>query len=896
MATTGTLTGDPKEVVNALPPPAMALLSELLESSRNLPNASSDLGSIQLGLREIASRAGKLRKTEADENDTKAHYLLAGSGVNAEDIASEVQSIMFHTSLESTTFTSNEPDIDSYLRIKKEENILASIEGSVRSTAREFDVFLAQNVTLDWKTRKTEICEHFGLVPKKSEPSAAKSKGIAPTWGKTTLGRLILGEISGTSALDSQPKNAKHAEVVAELNSARLDGRAFPLAHAFANVVQNYGADTRSQQIHDSWKIVAYIAQEHPKEPLPARKYAKQYILADKQSAEAIGLRRQIVRGSRRYLEEQFFQVIESEIAKYPQDAQLGGVPSVYNKVKAYLNLKFLKGGKWTRHNLEIVNNVPVWALLYYMVRSGHLEDALDFTLQVGNSFKKIERSFPIYLKAFIADPNHVLPRDLLERLHTEFNQHIRFFDEDADPFKYALYKLLGRCELSRKAFPEVITTTEDWLWVHLMLTREGENEINPLHERYGLLDLQRVVIQFGAKHFSPNKNTPALYFQVLLLAGLFEWAVHYAYSFSQVDAVDFAIALTYYGLLRPVTDIEKMDAELLLLDKDENPQLDFVRLIGHYTREFRRSDPCDAVDYLVQICLNGTLPSPVGKKHLQMCHEALKELVLETREFSRLLGDIRADGTRQSGAIESKMQLIQINDSAEFLHAITEQAALQANEYGRTADSILLYQLSDEYDTVVSIINKSLGEFLSLAEIGKPMSSLPTGVPLMLSATEDPAKLARSMMEVYASNPVILSKVSQRNRETCTALLQMVNARDLFAHGQWEPCVKEIEATGILTLSPDADVGSVKRRAQRFSGLHESIARNVPSLLIMVMKCLVNIGQSLNQSMFSNSGRTSKVAELRARARNCMIYAGMIQYRMPREVYSQLTSLEILV
>lgn len=55
-----------------LVPPAAALLAELGESSRNLPNASSTLGTIQLGLTEISKRAYELRKDLPVENNTKA--------------------------------------------------------------------------------------------------------------------------------------------------------------------------------------------------------------------------------------------------------------------------------------------------------------------------------------------------------------------------------------------------------------------------------------------------------------------------------------------------------------------------------------------------------------------------------------------------------------------------------------------------------------------------------------------------------------------------------------------------------------------------------------------------------------------------------------------------------
>lgn len=850
---------------------------------------------------------------------------MAGSGVNAEDIATELQSINFTPNLEPITYSTSGADIDSYLRARKEENILKSIEEAVRSTARDFDLFLAQNVNIDWKERKQQIFQRFGLTSKQGVDSGSKdvekvSKPASSSWGKSSLGRLVLGPIAGDGEFvdvtllgpqtNGAPKFAasqkqtftmqrrKYTEVVRALNKSRLNRNPFPISHVFASAFsQVNGNDTRSQQLHDGWKIITMISGESRTEPVPERKYAHVHFSSQKQSRETTNLRRQIVLGSKKYLEEQFWSVVEAEIAKHPHSAQVGGVPSVYNKIRAFLSLKFIKGDRYIKDNLEIVNNVPIWALVYYMIRSGHAKEALELALQMEKSFQKIERSFITYLKAFVTSPDNRLPRDLLERLHNEFNQHIRFFDEKSDPYKYALYKIIGRCELSKRAFPEVVGTTEDWLWVHLMLTREDDvDSINQVNERYSLVDLQRLIIQFGARHFNPNKTNPGLYFQVLLLGGLFEWAIQYLYSFSQIDAVHFSIALTYYGLLRPITNIEKNESDLLVMDMDENPYLNFVRLVGCYTKDFRRSDPTDAVDYLILICLNKDLPQGYGSQHLKMCHEALKELVLETREFSRLIGDVRADGTRIPGAIEERMQLISLPNEEQYLRAITEQAAIKADEDGRTADAILLYQLSEEYDTVVSIINKSLGEAISVVELGRPMSSLPEGLPLMISATEDPAQLARNMMKVYSDNPAILSKVSRRSRETCTILLQIVNAREAFSRKDWDACLKEIDNTGILSLSSQADIGTVRRKAQQFSGLQESIARNVPLILVMVMQCCVNIAHSFKESEYSNAGRIAKMEELRNCARNCMIYAGMIQYRMPREVYSQLTNLEALL
>ncbi|GME81370.1 unnamed protein product [Ambrosiozyma monospora] len=41
-------------------------------------------------------------------------------------------------------------------------------------------------------------------------------------------------------------------------------------------------------------------------------------------------------------------------------------------------------------------------------------------------------------------------------------------------------------------------------------------------------------------------------------------------------------------------------------------------------------------------------------------------------------------------------------------------------------------------------------------------------------------------------------------------------------------------------------------------------------------------------------SSKEDKILQLKQMSRNCMIYAGMIQYKMPREVYATLIALDV--
>ena len=80
--------------------------------------------------------------------------------------------------------------------------------------------------------------------------------------------------------------------------------------------------------------------------PLFERKYARVY-LGDPESRDAVELRKQIARGAREALEEQYWDVIERTIQARPTDSRLGGDPSVANRVRAFLLLRYYRGGEW---------------------------------------------------------------------------------------------------------------------------------------------------------------------------------------------------------------------------------------------------------------------------------------------------------------------------------------------------------------------------------------------------------------------------------------------------------------------------------------------------------------------------------------------------------------------
>jgi nuclear pore complex protein Nup93 len=449
------------------------------------------------------------------------------------------------------------------------------------------------------------------------------------------------------------------------------------------------------------------------------------------------------------------------------------------------------------------------WPLIFYLLRCGLIKEAADYVSR-DLYFRTIDRNFITYLTTYANSADRRLPRALQEKINGEYQQRSRNNPEHSvDPYRLACYKIVGRCELHRRNLDNIPPRVEDWIWLQFSMAREVNRGEEPAAEVFGLDELCESIVEIGQRHFSKASEGSGpfgTYFLLQVLGGMFEQAIAYLYNYSYVSAVHFAIALDYYGLLR-VSDFYTAGNELLTFTTKQQPQINFGRMIGYYTRDFRSGNAEAAVDYLALICLNADLRGELGKSQASVCHEALRELVLETREFALLLGDIRSDGARLRGAIEDRLRLIRLADQDEFLNTVTVQAAVVADDSGRTTDAVLLYHLAEDYDNVISIINRALSEAMSVDLGDTPMKLQPLkprsaqkngrldlleqlkqqeGTSLSLTSVDDPAVLARNMIGLYNSNALYYQKIKAVNREACGTLLQMSEARLRIDAGRW--------------------------------------------------------------------------------------------------------------
>ena len=267
-------------------------------------------------------------------------------------------------------------------------------------------------------------------------------------------------------------------------------------------------------------------------------------------------------------MEASFFRHLEAEVEKHPRDAQIGGVPSIVNKVRGYVKLRAGKRNLVPEDKaLTSVNDEFCWAVVFYLLRSGHPNGAMAYVQSNATEFRNLDRNFATYLANYAKHEDRRLTGPLHDRINAEYNQRATISPENSvDPFRLACYKIIGRCDLSHRALDGINTDTEDWIWLQFNLARESSRSDEPANEAFGLADVRETVQDIGRRYFEKGAPDPmgghGTFFLLQILAGLFEHAVVFLQAFSYISAVHFAIALDFYGLLR-VSGADASDDEL---------------------------------------------------------------------------------------------------------------------------------------------------------------------------------------------------------------------------------------------------------------------------------------------------------------------------------------------
>ncbi|KAF8707506.1 Nucleoporin-interacting protein NIC96, partial [Rhizoctonia solani] len=855
-------------------------LGAILATSRGLVAhlPRPDLPSINLSLDQIEAQSRRLvsKQPTAPGTGGKATYLLAGGNVDANAHADLVANLNTAATFAPLTQL-HDADVSGYLRHSHEQTLIACIEEGRRETEQEFYRVLDERVRRDWETRKKKIFDELGKVnPAENVTAEGASNLRASAMGRTVRGSGTNAVSQPTTSLPMYNKMAAYGEVIRGLNQARLAGTAYPVVSHLYHVAQEYAGSAPS--IGPTLELLRHIVAEPPSLTLPSshsqahilntplleRSFARAH-LGNPESQAATELRTRIANGARAGLEKQYIEYVDAAIQREPANAAIGGDPSIQNRIMGYLRCKFYRSGRWNE-DLELLRGRPVWAHIFFLIRTGHLREALDVANESADPIERSEQYFLSYLKAWVESSDRRLPKMLRDRLQTTYNSHI-LHSPNADPFKVALFKLIGRLDPTRRAVRSAIVTAEDWIWFQLAMVDEEEGN--------GLRELGKVLEGYGEKHFEgTGPGRRGMWARVLMaVAALYEHPDH------RIEAVHIAVALAYYGLLRVPSTSEASQVDILTSMPFQPPALNLALLITRYIKPFMTSEPKPAVQYAYCISLSHDQEKNVGKEQVDYARELTRRIIVAAPAgWEDLVGGLRPDGTRYSGVVEHDMPLLHLKSAEEYRDIIVLPAAQLCENDHKLIAAIRLYNLAGKSNIVLSCLNRALGESLGEVDAGG-------------EAAKELETSARQILAHYERRGETLDQGQVR---IIRKLLKARQAITLSMTGDLEGALAALDNPDLLPL--DAETSTIARRAEEFRDQDDALTHNIGHLLILAMTILHQIHSQAKGAQFGDTGKQSTLNIVKKKTRALISFAGMLKYRLSADIFGQLTRMSVTV
>lgn len=798
---------------------------ELLQQAEQLTAEIDDTGlpRVKRNLKQIVEEGHQLWSRTAllsakDTNDVKASILLGSRGFDLPRASQKLEGLAAAPTFEPVEEV-RETDIQAFLRNERENAILSVFAESVKSTQEEVDKFCWDAFSNEWQREKQRLLD--SLVGPSNEVMDVSTAVEA-------------SQPSSTFQLDPKTRSTMTAAEVAYAREVYLYNESVIKGGTRSKLAERFKAVAREiddRHAMDMWDMVCSLLE------------------APLSSAErAAGL----VNQSRKYLERVYDRYMHARIGSNRGRAALGGDIGKVNLVKGFL--KVLRVPPAVPREVEYdgeMDEGPVWALIYYCLRCGDRRAAVEISRNAKGSAGELYSD----LEEYAASEDGHLGASSEKNIRLQYLRSVR---ASLDPFKRAVFCILGRCDVTQD-HPLVSTTCEDYLWLKLCLVCvedpvPGEEQQEQARDRLTLSKLQRSLLEeYGENHFDAV-HQPYLYFQVLFLTGQFEHAVDFLARMEpqRCHAVHVALVLYEENLLTPPASVQ-----LPLVSKAPSGYgycFNLARLVTSYTRKFEVTDPREALGYYYFL---RNLKGIHGENLFKAC---VSELVLETKEFEALLGKTELDGCRRPGAVD-------------LFHFDTEQiieaVAADCENRGLYEEAVSLYDLCKKHDSAVRLLNKLLAQHVTSA-------SGPAWERLQNLAVD----LATRYRDVG----------STASREALASLCLLLDLGTFFAFAHQNKSELALDTIHKLDLIP-FDPSHVDKSVAAFSQRSEEVRRIVADIMLAVMNLLYGQYKELK-----GPEDDKKRQELRSQARAVVMFAGGIPYSMPGDTNARLTQMEALM
>ncbi|CAF4785806.1 unnamed protein product [Pieris macdunnoughi] len=800
-------------------------LTTEIEGNEDLPRVERSLGQVLEASHELYSRV-----IQSGSNDIQAHLLFGSKGIDLQQISQKLETLSSKRTFEPLQPIADS-DIESFLKNERENAILSLIDEVNKNSLQTTEDQKWEHMLSEWNKEKIKLMNAM-IGPSQNWldlKRAPETPSIADTPKKF-----------GHSMLDSI--EAAYSRQVQQYNKLVFQGAKSRTAlhQKFAQVADEFN----DPKVKEMWEIIKTMSN------IPA-------LVRDEDPLKARGnptIQQCLIAQGKKYLEKRYKQYMSDVVRSNPAAAMRGGEPGTFPLVRGFVGLR-LQGQSAQGLTDGVIDDRPLWPMVYYCLRSGDASAALHCLRKAGREHEE----FIAALEEHMRNPEKALSEKLQTAINFQYRIQVR---NSTDPYKRAVYCIVGCCDVTDE-HTEVAKTADDYLWLKLSIIKtKSTNE----SESFSYSDLQKLILEeYGETHYHAYEK-PLVYFQVLTLTGQFEPAIEFLSRIPryQVHGVHMALALHDGYMLGTPRNVQ---APLLSVDTDDPiplRRLNLARLLLLFVKKFELTDPSDALHYYYFL---RNLKDPSGKNLFMCC---CSELALESRDYELIFGRMDLTGIRSTGLLD------QFNNSHIDTKVIALNVAEELVNKGLFEDAITMYDIAGNLERVLELFCILLAQVVNsgggAGGLRERLSVLAEQVSKRLRSTD--ANLPASLVEAY------------------TKLCKLMTFFDQFHSDNYEGALESLRECELVPLSTsDLDARVSGARAAR-----GELLRCLPAVLRAVCTILVAQRQKLRGNHVATHTTNQQVEWLREQAEVLNTFAGNIAYRMPGDTYSQLAQMQILM
>eukprot|EP00052_Salpingoeca_macrocollata_P016802 m.135689 g.135689 ORF g.135689 m.135689 type:complete len:848 (+) comp20170_c0_seq2:149-2692(+) len=795
-------------------------------------------------LQEAQELAKKTTRSASDTTNIQAQILHASHGMNLSVFGQQLAGLNLATSLEPIVPLAP-TSVEGFLKNERQTALLTAIQKSQKNTMEDFQTQYFDGMQADWAREKESIREVLGAGPLLDQFTSASKL--------PNTGAGFIPATEGQSGMDITM--TQYAAVVCDLVKALLAKAPFRVVERLREATAK--DDTR-QSSKSMWEIVNGMLGLERDQALGHHHFMK----ADFSDART---RRErltpiMVANAKTTLQRRYLEYMD-QIAQ--ANGSAGGLVTSAGSVEGIQ--EFMRCPQISKI-LQERNGSAQWAGVYYSMRCGRIDTAKAIArMELGD---QVVRMLEDYGNGDIANSSRKCSVEYLDCRRT-----------GADPYKRAVMNVIGKCEIEEDIHSEIAVNIEDYLWIKLNLVRVGR--VADQTATTDLAALQHLLsVTHGEAYFQADRE-PFRYLEMLLLTAQFEKAVSFISQHNPTLGVHLGVALWHYGLLNTTDSIaEPLMVETQVARGVFDYKLNFALALQRYTLSFARTHPYYALRY------SYLMKDYTAANGQSLFVQSLTDLVIETREWATILGEIDASGHRQPAEID----IFCTTDSEKT--QVMLQVAQEAESRGRVLDALRLYDLANHQENVLELLCRNLAQdcYLRSAQ----------------SIREDLQQFGHYVYENtrYQQVPLNCKDAGgyRKRLETVAVLLKIMEFFDLYFSEKFQEGLQCLEKMRDLNIVP-VNTGHVAACVNNFDSLSQEVRRNLPQLLLCAMICLDRQHKLLRSSSTSSflvadgardGGRTSVLHTLRDQAQAIVSYSGQIPFRMPGVTNAELIRLEV--